>query len=86
MKYKEKENKKTKEDTMIYVERPCVRLAACRVNAGKSQKEWASDLGVDPGTVYNWENGNTTPAMPLLMKISELSGIPLGLIFLHEES
>lgn len=71
---------------MIYVEKPCVRLVACRVNAGKSQKEWAADLGVDPGTVYNWEKGNTAPGMTLLMKISELSGIPLGLIFLPEES
>ena len=69
---------------MIYVEKPCVHLVASRANAGQSQKEWAELLGVDPGTVYNWEKGNTSPAMPLLLKISELSGIPLGLIFLPE--
>lgn len=71
---------------MIYVEKPCVTLSACRANAGKTQKEWAELLGVDPGTVYNWEKGNTVPGMPLLMKISELAGIPLGLIFLRSQS
>lgn len=71
---------------MIYVEKPCIKLAACRANANMSQKELAAVLGVDPGTVFNWEHGVTAPRLPVLLKISEVSGIPLGLIFLPDKS
>ena len=71
---------------MVAVEKPCVKLTACSANTGMTQKEFADALGVDPGTVYNWEKGITEPGLTVLMKISELSGIPLGLIFLPQKS
>lgn len=71
---------------MIYVEKPCIKINACRANANMSQKDFAKALGVDPGTVFNWEHGVTAPDLPKLMKISEVSGVPLNLIFLPENS
>lgn len=71
---------------MITVEKPCVTLAACRANTGMSQKEFAHALNVDPGTIFNWEKNITQPGLPVLLKISELAGIPLGLIFIPEKS
>lgn len=57
-----------------------ITLAAARVNAGKTQREWADLLGVTFYTVWNWENGKTCPNAAKLRKISELSGIPMELI------
>lgn len=71
---------------MIVVEKPCVKLKACRANANMSQAAFADALGVDPSTVYNWEQERSYPAMPLLLKISEISGIPLNLIFIPDKS
>lgn len=71
---------------MIYVERPCVKLVACRANAGMNQDEFAKALGVSSATVYNWERGASQPGLPELMKISELSSVPLSLIFIPEKS
>lgn len=71
---------------MIIVEKPCVKLAACRANTGMTQREYGEALGVDPATVYNWEAGRTVPGLPMLQKISELSKIPLSLIFLPDKS
>jgi len=71
---------------MIIVEKPCVKLAACRANTGMTQREYGAALGVDPTTVYNWEAGRTVPGLPMLQKISELSDVPLSLIFLPEQS
>lgn len=69
---------------MIQVEKPCVSLAACRANTGMNQKEFAKALDVDPGTIFNWEKNRTQPSLPALIRISELSGIPLSLIFIPE--
>jgi DNA-binding XRE family transcriptional regulator len=71
---------------MVLVEKPCIKLTACRANTGMTQKEFADALGVDPGTIYNWETEKTEPGLAMLIKISELSGIPLGLIFLPQKS
>jgi transcriptional regulator with XRE-family HTH domain len=71
---------------MVAVEKPCVKLVACRANTGMTQKEFAEAVGVDPNTIYNWEKGITEPGYQALTKISELSGVPLGLIFLPEQS
>lgn len=59
-------------------------LAAVRVNCNKNQKEWADMLGVTQNTVCSWERGKSAPSAVLLRKISELSGIPMDLIFVQE--
>lgn len=61
-------------------------LAAVRTNADMSQAQWASALGVDKGTVYNWEKGKGEPSASMLRKISELSGIPMDYIFVPDKS
>lgn len=62
-----------------------ISLAAARVNAKMTQEEMAKALHVTKTTVNNWENENlpgSQPNMDQLRVISELSGIPMDLIFL----
>lgn len=63
-----------------------ISLKACRVNADKSQKEWAELNNVSVNTVNNWENGNTEPSASQLAEISRLSGIPMDCIFIPKQS
>lgn len=63
-----------------------ISLKACRVNADKSQKEWAEMNHVSLNTVNNWENGNTEPSATQLAEISRLSGIPMDFIFIPKVS
>lgn len=63
-----------------------VNLTAARANANMTQSQFAEALGVDRGTVYNWENGKGTPSATLLRKISELSKIPMDYIFVPDKS
>jgi len=63
-----------------------ISLKACRVNADKSQKEWAEMNHVSQNTVNNWENGNTEPSASQLAEISRLSGIPMDFIFIPKSS
>lgn len=58
-----------------------IRPAAVRVNANMTMKEWADTLGVDIGTVNNWEQGKTEPKLSIVRKMSELAGIPIDFIF-----
>ena len=63
-----------------------VSLAAARANADMTQQQLAEALGVDKGTVYNWENGKGTPSSIHLRKISELSKIPMDYIFVPDKT
>ena len=63
-----------------------ISLKACRVNADKKQEEWAKLNNVSLNTVFNWENGKTEPTLSQLRTISELSGVPMDLIFVHANS
>lgn len=63
-----------------------VSLAAVRANTKMSQAEFARALGVDKGTVYNWENGKGIPSAIMLRKMSELSKIPMDYIFVPTKS
>lgn len=54
-----------------------ITLMACRANVKMSQSELAAALNVSPGTVYNWEKGNTEPTLTQLRKISEITGVPI---------
>lgn len=62
-----------------------ISLAAARVNAKMTQDDLARALHVSKTTISNWENEdlhNSQPNTDQLRKISELSGIPMDLIFL----
>lgn len=50
-------------------------LAALRVNAGFTQKEAASKLGVSNKTLGSWENGTSFPNAQQIEKICELYGV-----------
>ena len=63
-----------------------IKLAACRVNTGMNQAEFAEELGIDRSTVANWETGKTEPSATQLRRISELSGIPIDFIFVPIKS
>lgn len=63
-----------------------ISLAAVRVNTGMSQTEWARLIGVSNNTVSHWEKGYTVPNAMQLRKMSELSGIPIGNIFLSDKN
>lgn len=54
------------------------RLAACRVQAGYTQKEAAKALGVTEQTIIRWEQGASAPKMEYAQKLSELYQIPLA--------
>lgn len=63
-----------------------VSLAAARINADMTQQQLADALGVDKGTVYNWESGKATPSSIHLRKISQLSKIPMDYIFVPDKT
>ena len=63
-----------------------ISLKAVRVNANMTQKEWADKLGVTIDTVMNWESGKTEPKWSQVKQMSQLSGIPMDLIFVPVES
>lgn len=65
---------------------PKISLEAVRVNAKKTQKEWAELLGVSNATIVSWEKGNTEPSLSQLRKMSELSGVPMDFIFVPDKS
>ena len=49
------------------------RLRAARRGAGLTQKQLASELGVEAITVSRWERGATSPSLPRLRHIAELT-------------
>ena len=65
---------------------PRICIAACRVNAGLSQREFAEKIGVSLATITNWESGKTAPDLSELQAINILSGIPMDYIFVQRES
>ena len=63
-----------------------IRLAAVRVNANMTMEEWAKALGVNTGTVNNWEQGKSEPKLSQVRQMSFLSGIPIDFIFFEPQS
>ena len=49
------------------------RLRTARRSAGLTQKQLAEALGVESITVSRWERGVTTPSLPRLRRIAELT-------------
>lgn len=50
------------------------RLRAARRGAALTQKELARELGVEAITVSRWERGVTSPSLPRLRRVAELTG------------
>jgi len=50
------------------------RLRTARRSAGLTQKQLAAELGVEAITVSRWERGATSPSLPRLRRIAELTG------------
>ena len=50
-----------------------VRLRTARRSAGLTQKQLAEALGVESITVSRWERGVTTPSLPRLRRIAEIT-------------
>lgn len=61
------------------------RLCACRINAGYTQVEVATLLGVTEKTVINWEQGYTSIKMATAQKLSELYQVPLAYMDFSKE-
>ena len=49
------------------------RLRTARRSVGLTQKQLAAALGVESITVSRWERGVTTPSLPRLRRIAELT-------------
>jgi transcriptional regulator with XRE-family HTH domain len=49
------------------------RLRAARLGVGLTQKELAHELGVEAITVSRWERGITSPSLPRLRRVAELT-------------
>ena len=63
-----------------------ISLEAARVNAGISQKDAAKQLGINVGTLSNWERGNTSPSVEKFKALCDLYGCPSDFIFLRKNS
>lgn len=59
---------------------PGISLAAARVNAGLSQKEFGKACNVSESTVISWEKGKTLPSVKKLAVIERVTGMPLNYI------
>jgi transcriptional regulator with XRE-family HTH domain len=49
------------------------RLRTARRSVGLTQKQLAAELGVEAITVSRWERGVTTPSLPRLRRVAELT-------------
>lgn len=54
------------------------RLAAARRELGFTQREMAEQLGVDPGTLRDWEAGQHQPTEKSLNLIGRLFGVDVS--------
>lgn len=50
-----------------------IRLRIARRSAGLTQKQLAHELGVEAITVSRWERGVTSPSLPRLRRIAEVT-------------
>lgn len=53
-----------------------VSLEAARVNVKLNQKQAAKEIGVNTGTLSNWERGKTAPDIEKFMRMCEVYGCP----------
>lgn len=62
-----------------------VSLEAARVNAKLSQKDVATRLKVNVGTVSNWERGKTAPDADKFKELCNLYNCPVDVIILPKK-
>ena len=55
-----------------------ISLAAARVNAGLTQKEFAKACGVSEATVIKWESGKSYPSIGKLGVLEAVLGLSVG--------
>lgn len=63
-----------------------ISLEAARVNANMTQLYVASIIGVNVGTISNWENGKTYPSAEQFKRLCEIYKCPMDAIFLPNNS
>lgn len=66
--------------TTVGTSYPLMSLAAARVNAKLTQKEFAEKCGVCESTVVAWEAGRRYPSVKMLGKIERALGVSLNYI------
>lgn len=66
--------------TVVNTKFPSISLAAARVNANLTQKEFAERCGVSESTVVAWESGRRSPNVKMLNKIEDALGVSLNFI------
>lgn len=54
-----------------------------QVRAGRSQRQFARDLGVSLGTVQNWLSGDSFPSSEKLEKVASVAGMSLEQLFVY---
>lgn len=60
-----------------------IGMKAARVNAGLTQEEAAKRLGVNKGTIANYEMHKTKPSIDIALAMAELYGVSIDdIIFL----
>ncbi len=63
-----------------------ISLKAARVNAGLSQEEAASQIGVSRQTITNYETGKTAPDIKTLRKLADLYAVNINRISFFTET
>jgi putative transcriptional regulator len=61
------------------------RVSQLRSQAGLSQGELGSALGVSRQTINSIENGRYLPSLPLALALARLFGTPVESMFIDEE-
>jgi transcriptional regulator with XRE-family HTH domain len=64
---------------------PMNRIAQARMDAGFSVKEMAEKLGVDKGTLSNWESGKRPLTLERLLKVAKLLGVGAAYLLWEDE-
>ena len=57
------------------------RIALFRAERGMSRRELADAVGVNPQTIGYLERGDYSPSLELGMKIAQVFGAPVELVF-----
>ena len=57
------------------------RIALFRAERGLSRRDLADAVGVNPQTIGYLERGDYSPSLELGMKIAQLFGVPVELVF-----
>jgi len=58
---------------------------AARVNAGLMAKDVVAALGISNATLWNWENGNTSPSIAVAQRLADMYHIPLDEIAFYTQ-